>query len=115
MLKVFVVVLLVTMVSSLKVGMRNVFQKVAICGASLAFVACEVPSSFADSRNIANIQTSGVIFKDTLKVNAFEDPKVSGVTLYLSDFDRPVTEKMSGDFFSDPASSALRSHCCWKN
>lgn len=63
MLKVFLVALLVTVVSSLKVGMRNLFQKVAICGASLAFVSCEVPSSFADSRNIANIQTSGVIFK----------------------------------------------------
>lgn len=38
---------------------------------------------------------------------AFEDPKVQGVELYLSDFDRPLTEKLQKDFFSDPSSSSL--------
>lgn len=34
-------------------------------------------------------------------MEAFSDPKVKGVTLYLSDFSRPVGDKLlSGDFFS---------------
>lgn len=47
------------------------------------------------------------MFKDTLKVSAFEDPKLKGVTIYLSDFDRPLTEKLQKDFFSDPSSTSL--------
>lgn len=39
-------------------------------------------------------------------VTAFEDPKVSGVTLYLSDFDRPAIEKL-GNIFDDPSSASL--------
>ena len=36
------------------------------------------------------------------------DPKVSGVQLYLSDFQRPVTEKLArGDIFSDPSQGGL--------
>ncbi len=34
-------------------------------------------------------------------MEAFTDPKVQGVTLYLSDFSRPVADKlMNGDIFS---------------
>ena len=41
-------------------------------------------------------------------MEAFPDPKVSGVQLYLSDFSRPVTEKLSkGDIFSDPSQGGL--------
>jgi CreA protein len=43
-----------------------------------------------------------------LRVEAFPDPKVSGVQLYLSDFQRPVTEKLAkGDIFSDPSQGGL--------
>eukprot|EP01039_Chlorochromonas_danica_P004353 gene4353-4774_t len=59
------------------------------------------------NREIANLPTSGIFFKDSLRINAFEDPKVDGVTLYLSDFDRPLTEKLSKDFFNDPSSSSI--------
>ncbi len=60
------------------------------------------------SREIASIPTSGFIFKDTLKIHAIQDPQVSGVTLYLSDFARPLTEKLTGgDFFNDPSGSSL--------
>ena len=54
-----------------------------------------------------DIPASGIFFKDSLKIMAFEDPKVQGVVLYLSDFDRPLTEKLQKDFFSDPSSSSL--------
>lgn len=59
------------------------------------------------SREVGNIATSGIIFKDSLRINAFDDPKVSGVVLYLSDFDRPITDKLANNFFNDPSSSAL--------
>mmetsp|Transcript_11907 Transcript_11907/g.17766 ORF Transcript_11907/g.17766 Transcript_11907/m.17766 type:complete len:204 (+) Transcript_11907:19-630(+) len=59
------------------------------------------------SRTVGEIPASGFIFKDTLKVEAFQDPKVSGVTLYISDFDRPITEKLSRDFFSDPSTVSM--------
>jgi len=66
------------------------------------------PAFAAEKRTIGEIQTSGLVFKDTLKVEAFSDPKVAGVQLYLSDFQRPVTEKLSkGDVFSDPSQGGL--------
>jgi len=61
----------------------------------------------ADKRIVAEIPTSGLVFKDTLNVEAFTDPKVEGVTLYISDFTRPITERLKKDFFSDPASSSI--------
>lgn len=42
-----------------------------------------------------------IVGQDKLNVEAFPDPKVQGVTLYLSDFTRPVADKlMNGDMFS---------------
>ena len=38
---------------------------------------------------------------------AFEDPKIEGVTIYLADFERPITEKLQKDFFDDPTSTSL--------
>ena len=39
-------------------------------------------------------------------MEAFSDPKVKGVTLYLSDFSRPMADKLvKGDFFSGAFSS----------
>jgi catabolite regulation protein CreA len=65
-------------------------------------------AAFADKRTVGEISTSGLIFKDKLKIEAFDDPKVSGINLYLSDFERPVTEKLAkGDVFSDPSSGGL--------
>ncbi len=58
-------------------------------------------------RTVGEFQTSGLIFKDTLKINVIEDPKVPGVSLYFSEFDRPMNEKLSGDMFNDPSSTSL--------
>lgn len=65
------------------------------------------PALAGNSRLVAEIPTSGFVFKDKLKVEAFADPNVPGVTLFLGDFERPLTEKLSGDFFDDPTSSTL--------
>jgi catabolite regulation protein CreA len=57
------------------------FRKAVV--SSIASLALFGAPTFGDNRVIANIQTSGFIFKDTLKVTAFSDPKVDGVTLFL--------------------------------
>lgn len=45
------------------------------------------------SRVIGKISGSGLVFKDTLTVESFDDPKVKGVTLYVSNFERPLNGK----------------------
>jgi catabolite regulation protein CreA len=59
------------------------------------------------SRVVGEISGSGLVFKDTLRVESFDDPKVKGVTLYLTNFERPLTERLQKDFFSDPSASSL--------
>ena len=66
------------------------------------------PANAADKRQIASITASGLVFKDKLIVDAFADPKVEGVTLYVSDFERPVVERVQKDFFSDPSRGAAQ-------
>ena len=65
-----------------------------------------VISVWIESTIFSDITTSGLFLKDSLKVTAFTDPKVSGVTLYLSDFDRPALEKL-GNVFDDPSSASI--------
>lgn len=65
------------------------------------------PTLATELKNVADISTSGFIFKDTLKVSKFADPKLPGITVYLSDFDRPINEKLSGNIFDDPSSTSL--------
>jgi catabolite regulation protein CreA len=60
----------------------------------------------AGSRTVAEIPTSGFFFKDSLNIQSISDPALPGVTLYLGDFQKPLTEKLGGDF-SDPTSSAI--------
>ena len=65
--------------------------------------------SFATStREVGNIETAGLLFKDKLKITSFNDEKIPGISIYLADFEKPMTEKLlAGDPFSDPASTAL--------
>ena len=61
----------------------------------------------ANTREIGDVPASGLIFKDTIKVTAFDDPKVKGVQLYITDFERPVTERLQKNFFSDPTQASV--------
>ena len=75
-------------------------QPVMHSAAMLALAATLIATPFPahagdDKRTVGEIQGSGLVFKDTLKVEAFSDPKVSGVQLYLSDFQRSATEKFA--------------------
>ena len=92
-----------TDVASLRLRLPKLIASVAIAP---AVICNSAPVSYA-AREIGNIPTSGLVFKDSLRVNAFEDPKVKGVELYIADFDRPLTEKLSSDLFADPSSSSL--------
>jgi len=60
-----------------------------------------------ESRIIGEISGSGIVFKDTLVVESFDDPKVQGVTLYISNFQRPLTERIQKDFFTDPSYTSV--------
>jgi len=96
-------------------------QDTKFSGAASAFVAATsalvvlagtlmwpAAASAGDKRIIAEIPASGFLFKDTINVEAFQDPKVAGVNLYLSDFSRSVADRVSkGDFFSDPGAAGL--------
>lgn len=80
----------------------------AMLALAATLIATPFPAHAEDKRTVGEIQGSGLVFKDTLKVEAFSDPKVSGVQLYLSDFQRPATEKFAkGDLFSDPSQGGL--------
>uniref|UniRef100_A0A7S2UP84 Uncharacterized protein n=1 Tax=Attheya septentrionalis TaxID=420275 RepID=A0A7S2UP84_9STRA len=61
----------------------------------------------AESRLVGEIKGSGLVFKDTLNIERFDDPKVQGVTLYISNFQRPLTERLQKDFFSDPSFASV--------
>lgn len=45
--------------------------------------------------------------QDTLTVESFDDPKVKGVTLYVSNFERPLTERIQKDFFTEPSYASV--------
>jgi hypothetical protein len=73
--------------------------------------AAEGMSQTFQDKTIGEIEASGIIFKDILKVDRVGDPKVSGVQLYVSEFRRPITERLLStggtDLFSDPALAAV--------
>lgn len=48
---------------------------------------------------ILQFAASGLIFKDTVEVTAFDDPEIDGITIYISDFKRSLADKLSKDFF----------------
>ena len=61
-----------------------------------------------DPALVGEFDTSGLIMKDKIKVYALDDPKIKGITMYFSEFEKPVTEKLSSkNFFEDPTSSSL--------
>eukprot|EP01023_Acetabularia_acetabulum_P038998 TRINITY_DN3738_c0_g1_i1.p1 TRINITY_DN3738_c0_g1~~TRINITY_DN3738_c0_g1_i1.p1 ORF type:complete len:227 (-),score=36.18 TRINITY_DN3738_c0_g1_i1:714-1394(-) len=76
-----------------------------LVGASL-FIAQSGPS-FAFKEKVAEFDASGFIFKDAIEVVALQDPEIKGVTVYISDFKRSLTERLSKDFFADPSQTSV--------
>ena len=96
---------------ALKLNQNSAYKlqkALGIASASLSVaLATFMPNvCYANVREIGDIETTGLLLKDTLKVNAFTDPKVDGVTLFISDFDRPALEKLS-NVFDDPSSASI--------
>mmetsp|Transcript_62983 Transcript_62983/g.150025 ORF Transcript_62983/g.150025 Transcript_62983/m.150025 type:complete len:242 (-) Transcript_62983:113-838(-) len=80
----------------------------SLAGMLLAVSSFTAPAAAADKRMVGEIPASGLVFKDMLNVEEFEDPKVSGVKLYLSDFSRSLADRIAkNDFFSDPGAAGL--------
>jgi catabolite regulation protein CreA len=65
------------------------------------------PAAAIESRIIGQLKGSGLVFKDTLQIESFDDPKVKGVTLYISTFQKPITERMGKGFFTDPSYASV--------
>ena len=51
--------------------------------------------AWANADLIAEFPTSGFIFKDTVKIVQLEDPQVDGVVIYLTDYQRSLTERLA--------------------
>jgi CreA protein len=56
--------------------------------------------SYADAETIGQVETKGVFFKDKLKIEAFDDPSIQGVTCYTTVHDRALS-------LSDSSSTSL--------
>lgn len=79
-----------------------------LLAACLVLLSHPLPATAADgARVVGEFQGSGLVFKDTLKVESFDDPKIKGVTLYISNFERPLTERLSSNFFADPSDASV--------
>ncbi|KAF8061370.1 mannose-1-phosphate guanylyltransferase 2 [Scenedesmus sp. PABB004] len=78
-------------------------------GAALAAAALlAAPGSAQAARErIGEFQASGFLFKDSVEVNALDDPEVPGVTIYFSDFKRSLVDKLQKDFFAEPSQASL--------
>ena len=79
----------------------------ATSAALLTATSSPPEANAAESRTIARLSGSGLVFKDTLVVESFDDPKVKGVTLYVSNFERPLTERVQKDFFTEPSYASV--------
>ena len=65
------------------------------------------PAAAESARLVGQFEGSGLVFKDTLRIESFDDPKIKGVTLYVSNFERPLTERLSSNFFADPSDPSV--------
>lgn len=75
--------------------------------AGLAATLLLSPGTAMAREKIGEFQASGFLFKDTVEVNALDDPEVPGVTIYFSDFKRSLVDKLQKDFFSEPSQASL--------
>ncbi|DBA92631.1 hypothetical protein WJX77_006854 [Trebouxia sp. C0004] len=63
-------------------------------------------SAWATSK-VGEFAASGFIFKDSVEAVSVEDPDVKGVTIYISDFHRSLSDKLNKDFFNEPSQASV--------
>ncbi|GAQ92043.1 hypothetical protein KFL_009090030 [Klebsormidium nitens] len=73
-----------------------------------ALLALQGPQmALAGVQKVGEFTGSGFIFKDSIEVMSIDDPKVSGVTIFVSDFQRSLTDRLSKDFFNEPSQASI--------
>lgn len=45
--------------------------------------------------------------QDMVSVLRVPDPSIEGVTLFISNVERPITDRISKDFFGDPSGASV--------
>ena len=75
--------------------------------AASLLVSNPLPAAADGPRIVGELKGSGLVFKDTLQIESFEDPKIKGVTLYISNFQRPLTERLTSNFLADPSYASV--------
>ncbi|WIA14579.1 hypothetical protein OEZ85_003095 [Tetradesmus obliquus] len=83
------------------------FADAALCATVTAALLLTPGAAWAGRDKIGEFQASGFLFKDTVEVNALDDPEVPGVTIYFSDFKRSLVDKLQKDFFAEPSQASL--------
>lgn len=78
-----------------------------LCGACAAVAVLAVSGSALARETVGEFTTSGLIFRDSVKIVELEDDKVDGVVIYLTDYQRSITERLAKDPFSDPSQASL--------
>lgn len=102
------ILLLLILLSIVNTALSFNIKKSFIAGiVSSSIVFLSSSSAQANSKVIGEITTSGLVFKDVLKIQRIYDPKIKNIAIYLSDFERPLTEKLSSNFFDDPSSASI--------
>eukprot|EP00210_Caulerpa_lentillifera_P001786 g1716.t1 len=87
---------------------RRTFVPEICIGAVSLYASIAGPSLSADLRKLGEFNASGLVFKDSVEVLEIDDPEVSGVTLYFSDFKRSFTDKLSNmDFANEPSQASI--------
>jgi catabolite regulation protein CreA len=72
-----------------------------------SFPSAAHAASMAGGELLGEFAASGILFKDSVQVSALADRDLPGVTVYVSDFKRSITDKLSKDFFSEPSQASL--------
>lgn len=88
-------------------GCNSINKERSIAGflaGSLMFFSCGDAQA---NEKIAEFATSGFLFKDTVQVLQLNDPEIDGVSIYYTDYNRSIQEKLSSDPFADPSQSSL--------
>ena len=76
-------------------------------GALATATAVLMTASPAQAEKMAEFEGSGFLFKDSVNVAVMEDRDVEGVTLYVSEFQRNLVDKLQKDFFTEPSQASL--------
>lgn len=62
----------------------------------ICFIVMTVNSNSYAEEVIGEVKANGMIFKDTIQIIAFDDPDITGITLYITSYNRSLSFSESG-------------------